>query len=619
MGVQLTLDKLLERAVDLFPDRELVTKLPEGSIHRYTYADAYERICRLAHALDELGLEAGERVGVVATNHYRHYELYFGPACSGRSIHMCNMRLPDHHFVHTIEDAEDRVLFVDPGLLETVEANADDLERVEQYVVLGDADDVPETDLEPVTDYESLLAGHPGEYEWPDLDEDAEYGMCHTSGTTGLPKGVPYTHRAMYLHSIMCGHVDANGVGESDVVLPVVPMFHANGWGIPYAATFVGAKQVFPSIHTDPPSIANLIADEGVTFSAAVPTIWLEMAEFLDENPEVDISNIERLTVGGSAPPESLIRKYDEEYDAPIIQGWGMTETSPLGTLSTLRKEVADLPSDERYAYRAKAGLPVPGMQIRVVDSAEQSSAGSRTESGDEEEEEVPRDGETMGELQVRSPWVTDHYHNRPEENEQAFTDDGYLRTGDIATRDEWGYVDVVDRDKDVIKSGGEWISSVQLENELMAHEGVSEATVIAVDHERWQERPLAVVVPTAGADLDADDLEAHLGETFPSWWLPDAYELIEEIPKTSTGKFDKKRLRDRFDDVRFEADDGTDDDDADEMDVEEEVAVKDVSEAEAAETERTGRTEPEAERTEPEADGTESEADGTEPEAPER
>ncbi|WP_175480153.1 long-chain fatty acid--CoA ligase [Natrinema salaciae] len=538
MGVQLTLDKLLDRAIDLFPDRELVTKLPDGSTHRYTYADAGERINRLAHALDDLGLEQGDRVGVVATNHYRHFELYFGPACSGRSIHMCNMRLPDHHFVHTIDDAEDRVLFVDPGLIETVEATADELETVEQYVVLDD--DVPETSLEPVTDYESLLAGQPAEYDWPDIDEDAEYGMCHTSGTTGLPKGVPYTHRAMYLHSVMGGHVDANAIGERDTVLPVVPMFHANGWGIPYGATFVGAKQVFPSVHTDPESIAHLIDEEDVTFSAAVPTIWLEMAEFLDENPEVDISNIDRLTVGGSAPPESLIRRYDEEYDAPILQGWGMTETSPLGTLSTLRKETAALPSDEQYEYRAKAGLPVPGMQTRVV--------------GDDGEE-VPADGETMGELQVRSPWVTDHYHDRPDENERAFTDDGFLRTGDIATRDELGYIDVVDRDKDVIKSGGEWISSVQLENELMAHEGVSEATVVAVEHERWQERPMAVVVPRSGTELADDDLESHLAETFPSWWLPDEYEFIDEIPKTSTGKFDKKTLRDRFD-VVLEAED---------------------------------------------------------------
>jgi fatty-acyl-CoA synthase len=263
-----------------------------------------------------------------------------------------------------------------------------------------------------------------------------------------------------------------------------------------------------------------------------VPTVWLEMSEFLEENPEVDISNIDRLTVGGSAPPESLIRTYDEEYDAPIIQGWGMTETSPLGSLSTLRKELADAPADERYAKRATAGLPVPGIRTRIRD---------------DEGEEVPRDGESMGELEVRGPWVIDSYHNRPEANAASFTDDGWLRTGDIATRDEDGYLDIVDREKDVIKSGGEWISSVELENELIAHDAVSEATVIAVPHDKWQERPLACVVLRDGAEATADDLDAHLGESFPDWWLPDEYTFLAEIPKTSTGKFDKKALRDRY------------------------------------------------------------------------
>jgi fatty-acyl-CoA synthase len=379
MDVQLTLQEVIDRAVDLYPDREIVTKRPDGSIHRYTYADAYERICQLAHALDELGVERGDRVGSVALNHYRHLELYFAPPCSGRSIHMCNMRLPNEHFVHTVEDAEDRVMFVDPAFVEKVEANAGGLDSVEQYVILGDA--VPETSLEPVVSYEELIEGHPTEYDWPELDEEEECGMCHTSGTTGLPKGVAYSHRGMYLHTIMASHADANGIGQDDVVLPVVPMFHANGWGIPYTATFVGAKQVLPTVHTDPGPLAELIDEEEVTFSAAVPTIWLEMAEYLDDHPEVDISNIDRLTVGGSAPPESLIRKYDEEYDAPIIQGWGMTEMSPLGSLSVLRKEFEDADPETRNGYRAKAGIPVPGVRTRIVD---------------DDREEVPKDVQTF-------------------------------------------------------------------------------------------------------------------------------------------------------------------------------------------------------------------------------
>jgi len=536
MDVQLTIDGILGRAEELFADREIVTKLPDGSVHRYTYAEMGARARQLANALDDLGVGRGGRVGVVALNHYRHLELYFGPSCSGRSMHMCNMRLPDSHFQHTVADAEDEVLFVDPAFVPKVEANADELDSVEQYVIL--ADELPETDLDPVVSYETLIEDQPTTYEWPDLDQDTECGLCHTSGTTGLPKGVPYTHRAIYLHSIMAGHVDANGVSESDVILPVVPMFHANGWGLPYAATLVGAKQVLPSVHTEPGAIAQLIDEEEVTLSAAVPTIWLEMANYLDEHPDVDISNIDRLTVGGSAPPEALIRRYDEEYDAPIIQGWGMTETTPLGSLSVLRKELEAESPETQYAYRAKAGMPVPGIETRIVD---------------EEGTEVARDGEAMGELQVRGPWVVDGYLNRPEENRESFTDDGWLRTGDIATYDEWGYLDIVDRTKDVIKSGGEWISSVELENELMGHEAVTQASVIAVDHDKWQERPMACVVLKEGAEVTADDLETHLAKRFPSWWLPDRYEFLDAIPQTSTGKFDKMRLREQYDDLTLE------------------------------------------------------------------
>jgi fatty-acyl-CoA synthase len=537
MDVDLTLDTLLTRAVDLFPDRAIVTKEPDGDLHRYTYADAYARICQLAHALSDLGVEHDERIATVALNHYRHFELYFAPPCSGRSIHMCNMRLPDEHFQYIINDAEDTVLFVDPAFIEKVEANADALDTVEQYIVL--AESVPDTDLDPVVAYEDLISDYPTEYDWPALSEDDECGMCYTSGTTGKPKGVQYSHRGVYLHSLMSGHVDANGISQADTVLPVVPMFHANGWGLPYAATLVGAKQVLPGVHTDPESVARLIADEGATVAAAVPTIWLEMADYLDAHPDVDISNIDRLVVGGSAPPESLIQRYDDAYDAPIIQGWGMTETSPLGTLSVLRKELSDRPADERYRYRAGAGMPVPGMQVRL--------------HGDGEE--VSHDGDAMGELQVRSPWVADEYHNRPEATREGFTEDGWLRTGDIATIDEWGYVDIVDRTKDVIKSGGEWISSVDLENELMAHDAVSEAAVIAVSHEKWQERPLACVVLREGADTSEEELRKHLEANLPSWWLPEIIEFVDTIPRTSTEKFDKQSLRERYGDVMIEDD----------------------------------------------------------------
>lgn len=530
MDTELTVQQLLERAVTLYPEKELITSRPDGQSHRYTYRDAYDRICQLAHALDDLGIERGGRVATMAANHYRHFELYYGPSCSGRSMHMVNHRLPEEHLEYLLTDAEDRVVFLDPEFVHLVEPLADRLDAVEQYVVLDD--ELPETSLEPVCTYEQLLEGRPTDYEWPKIDEETECGICYTSGTTGKPKGVQYTHRAVYLHSMMCGHVDTNRVSERDVILVAVPMFHANAWGFPYAAAFSGSTLVFPGGDLSPENVASLIETERVTASAGVPTIWIDLADYMDDTPEADISSIDRITVGGSAPPKSLIRKFDEEYDAPLLQGYGMTETSPLQTMSTLTSQTAELPAEERYEYRAKAGIPVPGIQIRV-----------RNEAG----EDVPRDGETFGEVQVRGPWVADHYHNRPEANEESFTDDGWLKTGDVATWDGHGYVDIVDRTSDIIKSGGEWISSVELENELMAHDAVKEAAVVGVPHERWQERPLSYVVLYDDTDATREALFDHLGERFPSWWLPDEIRILSEMPRTSTGKFDKQTLRERF------------------------------------------------------------------------
>ena len=536
MDVELTIPKLLNRSVDLFPEKELVTTSPNGSADRYTYQDAHDRICQLAHALDDLGVDHGERVATMAANHYRHFELYFGPACSGRSMHMVNHRLPDEHLEYLFADAEDRVVFVDPEFVELLEPLSDRLETVEQYVVLDDK--LPETDLEPVCTYEELLEGQPTEYKWPDIDENSECGICYTSGTTGKPKGVQYTHRAVYLHSLMCGHVDTNSIGERDVILVAVPMFHANAWGFPYAATFSGSKLVFPNGDLSPENVAALIEDEGVTASAGVPTIWIDLDEYLDDHPDADISSIDRLVVGGSAPPKSLIRKYNEEYDAPLLQGYGMTETTPLQTISSLTSETEQLPPGERYEYRSKAGVPVPGIEMRIRD---------------EDGEDIPRDGESFGEIQVQGPWVADQYHNRPEANEESFTDDGWLRTGDVATWDEHSYVDIVDRTSDIIKSGGEWISSVELENELMAHESVKEAAVVGIPHERWQERPLAFAVPHDSVTVKSDALADHLGERFPSWWLPNKIRIVSDIPRTSTGKFDKRTLREQYVEVDSE------------------------------------------------------------------
>ena len=525
---ELTITAFLQRAVDLFGHKEIVTRLSDGGTHRYTYADAYDRICQLAHALDDVGLDPGDRVSVMAANHYRHYELYFGPACSGRSIHTTNHRLPKHHLVEIVNEAEDRMLFVDPAFVETVEAVADDLATVEQYVILDDS--IPETSLESVVDYESFIEGHPSEYDWPDLDENEEFALCYTSGTTGLPKGVQYTHRRMYLHTLVHGHVDVFGVSENDVVMPVVPMFHVNGWGFPYTATFYGSKLVLPGQHTDSPDVADLVAEEDVTVAAAVPTVWIEMDSYLEADDHATLDSLDRVLTGGSAPPASLMRKYEEVYEAPIYQGYGMTEASPHLANTFETTQVRGLSDEERYELSRKAGIPAPGVQIRL-----------RDEDGDP----VPHDGETTGEIHARAPWLADSYYARPDATASSFSD-GWFETGDVATIDEYGYIDIVDRLDDVVKSGGEWISSVDLENSLMDADGVAEATVVGVPHEKWQERPVAFVVRD-DESVGEEELRAHLLESYPKWWLPELFRFVDEIPRTTTQKFDKKRLRESF------------------------------------------------------------------------
>ncbi|MFB6353058.1 MAG: long-chain-fatty-acid--CoA ligase, partial [Halobacteriales archaeon] len=518
--------------VEQFPHKEIVTKRPDGRLHRYTYGDAYERICRLAHALDDYGLDRGDRVSVMAANHDRHYELYFGPSCSGRSLHTTNHRLPERHLVETINEAEDRLLFVDPAFVETVEAVADRLESVERFVVLDD--EVPGTALDPVVDYESFIAGYDTEYDWPRLDEDDEFALCYTSGTTGLPKGVQYRHRRMALQVLVQGHVDVFAVGENDVVMPVVPMFHVNGWGLPYTATFYGSTLVLPGPHTDPPAVADLIDEAGVTIAAAVPTVWIEMDAYLESADGNAIASLDRVLTGGSAPPASLLRKYEEDYGAPIIQGYGMTEAAPHLVNMFETTALRAMPEAERYERKRKAGIPAPGVEIRLRD---------------EDGEPVPHDGESTGEIYARAPWLIDRYYERPDATAESFTDeDGvrWFRTGDVGTIDEHGFLDVVDRLDDVVKSGGEWISSVELENALMGHEGVAEAAVVSVPHDTWQERPVAYVV-RASANLDRDGLDDHLRADYPSWWLPDRYVFVEAIPRTTTQKFDKRRLREEF------------------------------------------------------------------------
>ncbi|MBI4505427.1 MAG: long-chain fatty acid--CoA ligase [Chloroflexi bacterium] len=533
MDYPLTITCLLERARRLYAGKEIATKT-EGGRHCYRYADLYERVCRLANALRELGVRPGDRVGTFAWNTYRHLEVYFAVPCSGAVVHTLNVRLGGDQLAYVIGHAANRVLFVDESLLPLLEPLREQLPTVRAYVVMGDGP-LPDTPLRPVLRYEDLLAAASPAYAWPTLDERSACGMCYTSGTTGHPKGVVYSHRGMYLHSLMLTSADVMAICERDVVLPVVPMFHANCWGLPYAAAMVGAKQVFAGRFTQPPDLARLLQDEQVTLTSGVPTIWISLLPYLQEHPH-DLSRIRMIVSGGSAVPPSLFTAYDA-LGLRIVHAWGMTEMSPVGVLGHLRSDMLGWRPDEQLGTRAKQGYPVPVVEVRAVD---------------DQGREVPWDGRSLGELQVRGPCVTSGYYE--DERSAAAFDDGWFRTGDVASIDAHGYIQIADRVKDLVKSGGEWISSVDLESAIMGHPKVLEAAVIAVPHERWQERPLACVVPRpeAKGSLTAEEIVDYLRPRFPRWWLPDAVVFLDAMPKTGVGKFDKKALRAHFRDFQL-------------------------------------------------------------------
>jgi fatty-acyl-CoA synthase len=527
MNYQLTLPAILRRAEHLYPHKQIVTRLPDRTVHRYAYSDFVSRAKKLCIVLKDLGIRAGERVATLCWNHHQHLEAYFGIPSAGAVLHTLNLRLHPDELSYIVNHAEDRALLVDESLLALYEQFADKV-NLNHVIVISPSGAAPEDALA----YEELLEGaDAGEFSYPEPDENQGAAMCYTSGTTGRPKGVVYSHRALTLHSLGILAADAFALSEADVTLPVVPMFHANAWGIPFAATLTGAKQVFPGPHLDPPSLLELFDAERVTFTAGVPTLWLELLRFLDRHPDAyDLSSLREIRVGGSAAPEWMIRAFWERHGLRVCHAWGMTETSPVCTVAPLPSELRAAPEDEQYRYRAKQGLPMPLVEIRI-----------RGEEGI-----APWDGESMGELEIRGPWVASAYYDSPESSEK-FTEDGWLRTDDISTIDQRGYMEIKDRTKDLIKSGGEWISSVALENTLMQHEAVAEATVVAVAHPKWQERPLAVVVQKEGASATQEELISYLEPRFPKWWMPETVEFVEEIPKTSVGKFKKSELRERF------------------------------------------------------------------------
>ena len=520
----LTLQHFLWRATTLFPTKEIVTRR-ESSRHRYTYAQFGQRVAQLAHALKELGVGAGDRVGTLAWNNYRHLELYFAVPGAGAVLHTLNPRLFPEHLQYVINDAEDRVIFVDASILPALQRIADDIKGVKHFVVMTDGPS-PDGQLKPMLSYEDLLSGRPTSYPWPQIDERDAAAMCYTSGTTGKPKGVVYSHRSSVLHSFGIAIGGGIGLQESDSILPIVPMFHANAWGLPYAATMLGAKQVFADRFLDPVSLTELIRDEAVTFSAGVPSVWIPLLQHLDKTG-TDLHGL-RMFVGGSALSAGL---YDglTRHGIDTNQGWGMTETSPVAAVATIKSAMKDT---DPKAIRLKQGLPLAGVELRLAD----------VDSG----RPVAWDGKSVGEIQVRGPWVTAGYYRGVDAD--RFTADGWLRTGDVANVDSEGYAQIVDRTKDLVKSGGEWISSVELESAIMGHPKVLEAAVIGVPHPKWTERPVAYVVakPEFKGALTQEEILEYLRPLVAKWWLPDEVRFIDEIPKTSVGKFDKKVIREQ-------------------------------------------------------------------------
>ncbi|HEX8765657.1 MAG TPA: long-chain fatty acid--CoA ligase [Candidatus Acidoferrum sp.] len=533
MNFPLTLPTILERAGKIFRKVEIVSQKPDRSILRTCYGEFYNRARCLSSALLKLGLKPGDRVASMMWNHASHLEAFFGVPCAGGILHTLNLRLHPHEIATIAKHAGDRFLLVDDVLYPVYQKFRQDVcfERV--LVVPYGCNAIPEGSF----DYEELLAESSPDFQYPAIDENAGAAMCFTSGTTGFSKGVIYSHRALVLHSFCCGLAEVLGMSEADTVLPVAPMFHANAWGIPFAATMLGARLVLPGPHVDPESILGLMVNEQVTIACGVPTVWIAVLDALEKNPtKWKLGSPITVLCGGTAPPVELMRRLDR-FGLNIKHLWGMTETTPIGTSGGLRAHMRDWPEDKKYETRAKQGWPAPFVEIRLM----------------RPEGEAPWDGVTSGEIEIRGPWVAARYYESPDQAHR-WTEDGWFRTGDVATMDENGYVKIVDRAKDLVKSGGEWISSVDLENALMGHPAVKEACVVGIPHPKWQERPLAAVVLKDGAQATPEELRAFLAAAFAKWQLPDAFVFLEAIPRTSVGKFKKIALREQFANWKWEA-----------------------------------------------------------------
>ncbi len=525
----LLMSNVLDRGAKVAPNEEIVTATEDG-VRRQTYRETRDRAHQLAHALADAGVRVGDRVGTFMWNGSRHLEAYHAVAGMGAVLHTLNIRLSDHDLEYIIDHAQDKVIIVDADVLPLLEKLKGRMPSVERIIVAVESGfEDWSTELPNPVDYESFIAGKPTSYEWPRIDENSPLGLCYTSGTTGNPKGVEYEHRSQYLHTMTQCMTDSMGLSATDCLLGIVPMFHAMGWGLPWSALMLGCKQVMPHRFMDPKRLIQLMADEEVSVSAGVPTIWQGVKAIFEADPKrYDLSSLSRLTCGGSAPPASLIRWYWDRLGVEMIQGWGMTETSPLATLSrrVMKRSQRKLSEDQQFANVAKAGQVMPGIEVEIFD---------------DEFNRLPHDGETVGEILIRGPWICSEYYNDPQP--EKFHDD-WLITGDVGKIDPEEYLIISDRSKDLVKSGGEWISSVDLENHIVALEGVAQACVVAQPHPKWDERPVALVVRQQGAEVTKEAILEHVGRNFAKWQLPDDVLFVDTIPLTSTGKMDKKVVR---------------------------------------------------------------------------
>ncbi len=534
MNLPLLISSLIRHASEHHGDTEIVSRLTEGGIHRYTYADAHKRSRQLANALLNLGIKPGDRVGTLAWNGFRHFETYFAVSGMGAVLHTINPRLFPEQIAYIVNHAEDQYVFFDITFAPLIDGIAPHCKHVKGWVAMTDRAHMPAMKTSGILCYEELVSAASDRYEWPTFDENTASSLCYTSGTTGNPKGVLYSHRTTILHTYAIALPDVMNLSARDAILPVVPMFHVNAWGTPYACAMVGAKIVFPGPGLDGASLYELFETEGVTLSAGVPTVWLGLLNHVKQN-NLKFSTMNRTVIGGSACPPAMIKTFQDEFGVRVLHAWGMTELSPLGTLNTFKEKHFKLSEEERFAIQQKQGRVIFGVEMRIVGA---------------DGKDLPHDGKAFGDLLVRGPWIVREYFKS--EGGDPLTPDGWFPTGDVATIDADGFMQITDRSKDVIKSGGEWISSIDLENLAIAHPAVAEAAVIGVAHPKWDERPLLIVVKKPGATVTRDELLKFFDGKIAKWWMPDDVAFVDQLPHTATGKLLKTKLREDFSNYRF-------------------------------------------------------------------